>query len=137
MERRRHYIYPDMDTLVAAFVCDVNRFLDETSNEEKTACILPFREDQLPWPVFRQLAGQTCPEDWEHVHLYWGDERCVPAEHQESNYGNAKELLLDPLGLSTGQNSPHQGRGGSGAEAERYGRVLLERLPDREWISCI
>lgn len=33
--------------------------------------------------------------DWERVHFYWGDERCVPPEDQESNYGMTKKHLLD------------------------------------------
>ncbi|MBM3356434.1 MAG: 6-phosphogluconolactonase [Betaproteobacteria bacterium] len=32
---------------------------------------------------------------WTHVHLFWGDERCVPSGHPESNYGLARRELLD------------------------------------------
>jgi 6-phosphogluconolactonase len=35
--------------------------------------------------------------DWSRVHLFWGDERAVPPDHPESNYGLARELLLDHL----------------------------------------
>ncbi len=34
--------------------------------------------------------------DWERVHVFWGDERCVPPEHAESNYAMARRTLLDP-----------------------------------------
>jgi 6-phosphogluconolactonase len=54
------------------------------------------------------LAGGRTPErayneaakrqpDWSAVELWWGDERCVPAEHEHSNYGMAKRSLLDRL----------------------------------------
>jgi 6-phosphogluconolactonase len=33
--------------------------------------------------------------DWPRVHVFWGDERCVPADHPESNYGMARQALLD------------------------------------------
>jgi 6-phosphogluconolactonase len=36
---------------------------------------------------------------WEHVHVFWGDERCVPPAHRESNYGMAREALLDHVPL--------------------------------------
>lgn len=36
---------------------------------------------------------------WEHVHVFWGDERCVPPDHRESNYGVAREALLDHVPL--------------------------------------
>ena len=32
---------------------------------------------------------------WQHVHLFWGDERCVPPDHPESNYRMVREALLD------------------------------------------
>src|SRR5688500_10970436 len=36
--------------------------------------------------------------DWSRVTLYWGDERAVPPDHPDSNYGLAERLLLSPLG---------------------------------------
>jgi len=32
---------------------------------------------------------------WERVHLFWGDERCVPPDHGDSNYRLARERLID------------------------------------------
>ena len=32
--------------------------------------------------------------DWARVHVFWGDERCVPPDHPESNYRLAHEALL-------------------------------------------
>ena len=36
--------------------------------------------------------------DWSRVTLYWGDERAVPPDHADSNFGLAERLLLSPLG---------------------------------------
>lgn len=41
--------------------------------------------------------------DWNAVTVWWGDERCVPPEHQDSNYRLAGESLLDHL-----QRKPRQ-----------------------------
>ena len=38
--------------------------------------------------------------DWWKVDVYWGDERCVPLEHEESNYRLARESLLDRVGAA-------------------------------------
>ncbi|MDP4197963.1 MAG: 6-phosphogluconolactonase [Bacteroidota bacterium] len=35
--------------------------------------------------------------DWQHVHLYWGDERYVPQTDHESNYRMARETLIDRI----------------------------------------
>jgi 6-phosphogluconolactonase len=36
--------------------------------------------------------------DWSRIALYWGDERAVPPDHVDSNYGLAERMLLLPLG---------------------------------------
>jgi 6-phosphogluconolactonase len=33
--------------------------------------------------------------DWSRVHVFWGDERCVPPDHPESNFRMTREALLD------------------------------------------
>lgn len=38
-----------------------------------------------------------------HVHFFWSDERCVPADDPESNFKLAQDLLFEPLGISAGQ----------------------------------
>ena len=35
--------------------------------------------------------------DWSRVDLWWGDERCVPPDDDNSNYGMAKRALLDRI----------------------------------------
>ncbi len=46
---------------------------------------------------------------WDRVHLFWGDERCVPPEHAESNFRLVQEELITPLGLS--QKNLHRIKG--------------------------
>lgn len=36
---------------------------------------------------------------WDVIHFYWGDERCVPPEHPESNFGLVKKTLLDHVSV--------------------------------------
>jgi len=31
---------------------------------------------------------------WQHLHFWWGDERCIPANDAQSNYGEAMRLLF-------------------------------------------
>ncbi|TVM02828.1 MAG: 6-phosphogluconolactonase [Candidatus Brocadia sp. WS118] len=49
-----------------------------------------------PRGLYLQLACDDYREQvsWPHVHLFWGDERCVPPEHPESNYRMACEALI-------------------------------------------
>jgi len=36
--------------------------------------------------------------DWSRITLFWADERAVPPDDPESNYGIAQRMLLSPLG---------------------------------------
>lgn len=38
--------------------------------------------------------------DWWKVDVYWGDERCVPLDHEDSNYHLARTALLDRVGAA-------------------------------------
>lgn len=35
--------------------------------------------------------------DWRRLEVFWGDERCVPPTHADSNYRMARETLLDAV----------------------------------------
>lgn len=37
--------------------------------------------------------------DWSRVHLFWGDERCLPPDNPESNYHTAAEALITKVPL--------------------------------------
>jgi len=51
-----------------------------------------------PEPAYRRLALAEGVE-WGRVHMFWGDERCVPPDHPESNYAMAARTLLEPAGI--------------------------------------
>ena len=46
---------------------------------------------------------------WDNVHFHWGDERCVPPDHADSNYKLAQSALLDPAGIDAARR--HRLRG--------------------------
>jgi 6-phosphogluconolactonase len=50
---------------------------------------------KTPQQAYERAAKQA--PDWSKVDLWWGDERCVPADDKNSNYGAAKKSLLDHL----------------------------------------
>lgn len=56
-----------------------------------------------PQATFKLLADPEQPFastiPWDKVFLYWVDERCVPPDHPESNYGVALELLLSKVAI--------------------------------------
>ena len=79
-----------------------------------------------PQPTYRLLATAEFSSrlDWSSVHFFWGDERCVPPDHPESNFRLAQESLLSRILLPAenvhrlrAELPPHQA-------AEEYEREL-------------
>lgn len=60
-----------------------------------------------------EQAAKDAP-DWSEVALWWGDERCVPPDDENSNYGMAKQSLLD--NLERWPKEVHRIKGELGAE---------------------
>ncbi len=54
-----------------------------------------------PRAAYMLLAGDEFATrvDWSLVHVFWGDERCVPPDHADSNYRMAREALLEHVPL--------------------------------------
>ena len=70
--------------------------------------------------------------DWSHATLWFGDERCVPPEHEHSNFGMARRALLSRLG--TGAAAPAvrrmEGERGPAEGAAAYEEALREEFGD-------
>jgi 6-phosphogluconolactonase len=57
-----------------------------------------------PKRLFQLLAEAPFREqvDWSKVEFFWGDERSVPPDHQDSNYRMAREALLQKIDAPAG-----------------------------------
>lgn len=47
----------------------------------------------------RHRVDGAAPLPWAQIHLWFGDERCVPPDHPDSNYGVARAALVVPAGV--------------------------------------
>jgi 6-phosphogluconolactonase len=65
---------------------------------------------------------------WERVHFFFGDERCVPPEHADSNYRMTRETLFDPLGIDAAHIARIHGEDNPTAAAAAYQAQLVESL---------
>lgn len=60
--------------------------------------------------------------DWWKVDVYWGDERCVPLDHEDSNYRLVRESLLERVG-AVNANYPMRCEEGPDAYQLRIGEL--------------
>jgi 6-phosphogluconolactonase len=62
--------------------------------------------------------------DWPRVHLFWGDERCVPPDNEASNYGMAYEAMIRHVPVRPENIHRMRGEDPPATAAERYEREL-------------
>lgn len=76
----------------AEIVCE----LCDAAIAKRGAFNLAISGGNTPRPLFRLLSQPEWKNRlaWDKVNLYWVDERCVPPEHENSNYGVARKELL-------------------------------------------
>jgi 6-phosphogluconolactonase len=79
-----------------------------------------------PGEAYRLAAGA----DWSRAKLWWGDERCVAADDELSNYRLAKESLLDRIDGEPAEVHRIRGELGPDAGADDYEEQLrpVDRL---------
>jgi 6-phosphogluconolactonase len=52
-------------------------------------------------PCYERLATESSESiDWLSVNIYWGDERCVPPNHPDSNQRLGRQCLLEKVGAA-------------------------------------
>jgi 6-phosphogluconolactonase len=84
-----------------------------------------------PTAAYRRLAGHDLRAgvEWDRVRVAMGDERCVPVDHPDSNWGQAAAALLDHVPVPTGHLLRPRGELGAEAAAGAYAKALAA-LPD-------
>lgn len=68
---------------------------------ERERFVVALSGGSTPRALFGLLAREPYRDtvDWSRVHIAWGDERCAPPDHPESNYRMAREALLDHVAV--------------------------------------
>ena len=66
--------------------------------------------------------------DWRRITLYWADERAVPPDDPDSNYGLAERMLLSPLGARAPRAIRMPAEANLGQAAAWYDEVLATEL---------
>ena len=62
---------------------------------------------------------------WKNIEFFYGDERSVPPDHPDSNYGLATKTLLSKV------PSPNHRMAAENGDADAYEKLVLERVKKR------
>jgi len=92
-------IFRDDTALFAAAADEVLR-VAHSALADRGRCDLALAGGSTPRRLYSLVAARAAELDWSRVHFFFGDERCVPPHHAESNYRMARETLLSAPALA-------------------------------------
>jgi 6-phosphogluconolactonase len=120
-------ILPDKDAL-AARAADLFAQAAQEAAAARGRFTAALSGGDAPQPLYRLLARQQFAQKipWRRVHLYWGDERCVPPDHDESNYAMAERLFIRHVPVPEGQVHRIRGEEPPEEAASAYEQTLRE-----------
>jgi 6-phosphogluconolactonase len=80
--------------------------------------------------VYRHLARYKLmsPVIWKWVHIFWADERCVPPEHEESNYLNIQRTFLRDIKIPKKNIHRIRGENEPSSECLRYEKEITDHM---------
>lgn len=106
MARRISSLPSSREVALAAKACML-RSADRAVSE-RGRFVVALSGGSTPLPLFRLLADEAADTaiPWAAFHLFWADERMVPFDHPESNYGTARRVMLDSLPIPRDQIHP-------------------------------
>jgi 6-phosphogluconolactonase len=95
VSRPRTRRFPDLESLVSGAAEDLADCV-ERAIREGGRCRIAMTGGSTPRPVYRLVAEPELAAriEWDRVHVFWGDERCVPPTDAASNYCMVHDELL-------------------------------------------
>ena len=132
-------VFPTLQGASEALAAEVARELIDAVEARERATIA-LSGGSTPRPLHKILAAQHGEIPWDKVHIFWGDERFVPRDSEDSNYRMARETLLDDIEIPDENVHPWQTETGDPdvsalamqMEMERvFGCTFVGELPPR------
>lgn len=121
---RLYKIYQTPGSLAEAFAEDLVNMIKK-SEKKKSVFTIGLSGGNTPRLLFSVLAEKYIKSvDWSRVHFFWGDERCVPPEDPESNYGVAFHIFLSKIEIPEKNIHRIRGEEEPDREAVRYSEEI-------------
>jgi len=102
---------------------------------ERDRFLVALNGGSTPNRLFQLLATEYRENvDWGRVHVFWGDERCVPPDDPGSSYGQARSVLLRPVSIPEANIHRVKGELDPVSASKDYAHVLREfASPPLDW----
>jgi len=125
-------IFPSPAGLAAKLAEEIVRRISISATKERRYSIA-LSGGSTPELLYSLLADDHAGQvPWEFVYLFWGDERCVPVNQADSNYGMIRRILLDKIRIPAANVFRIRGEDNPVMEAARYSCEISGILPSRD-----
>jgi 6-phosphogluconolactonase len=117
-------VFDDAEALATAVA---EEFCEQTERRTHAPFTVALAGGSTPKRLYELLAAEPYRERvrWQDVEFFFGDERAVPPEHPDSNYGMARRALLDHVPARAHRMAAEQD------DVRGYARLLSERVTAR------
>lgn len=114
------FIYDNLEELNVAFTDWMKSLLEENGK-----LTIALSGGSTPKSLFDYWSRNHANDiDWSSIYLFWGDERCVSPEDEQSNYRMTRKHLLNHVPVPEKNIFRIKGENNPEAEAERYAALL-------------
>lgn len=121
-------VFPGYEALAQSIAAVLIKDLDRLEPDHYYT--LALSGGSTPENIFRYLAENYAGRiSWEKLLVFWGDERCVPPEDEESNYRMAFESLLQNVPIPDANVFRIKGEDDPSAEARQYSELVSSMVP--------
>lgn len=121
MQTLRWHAFESAAALTAAAVAHIRATAD-AAIVARGAFHLVLAGGNTPRGIYATLATQAA--DWPRWHVWFGDERCLPADHPERNSRMATEAWLRHITIPPAQIHAIAAEAGASEAARRYAQAL-------------
>jgi 6-phosphogluconolactonase len=119
-------IFKDLEALSRA-AADLFTEQAAQSIAERDRFLVALNGGGTPTRLFQLLATDFRDRvDWSKVHVFWGDERCVPPDDPGSSYGQAQDVLLSRVPIPDGNIHRIKGELGPPEASKDYSLILKQ-----------
>lgn len=115
-------------TALAQKAADTFRQMAQENIAQQGRFTVALSGGSTPKAMFALLACEPYRSaiQWQHVYFFWGDERCVPPEHTDSNYRMTHEALLSQVPVPSQNIFRMHGEADPAAAAAAYSEQLRQ-----------
>jgi len=108
---------------------------DSAKQSKKDVYSIALSGGSTPRAVFEHMAENFREKiDWKRIHFFWGDERCVSPECDESNFKMADKALLKHIPIPSENIHRIKGEEDPKVESVRYSELTRKMLPHKNGI---